>query len=109
MNVTEYLVRDKASTSSHTGSETVTNRSNNGSDVVLGDRRPFKTQRSDHLKTWSYIMIVPHATPLNAPYMLNRCKIRISSWPVTVCVSFFLSGICSCSTDTIAKYVILAI
>ena len=62
-NVTECLVNDMASVSSHTGSATVTNRTNNGSDVVLGDRRPFKTQRSDPLKTWSYIMI------------------RISCWP----------------------------
>ena len=81
LNVTECLVRDMASVSSHTGSATVTNRTNNDSDVVLGDRRQFKTQRSDHLKTWSYIMIVPHVTPLHVPIMLNRCKIRISSWP----------------------------
>ena len=79
MNVTESLVRDKASTSSHTGSATVTNRTNNGSDVVLGDGRQFKTQRGDHLKTWSYIAIIPHDTHLNVPYMLNRCKIMISS------------------------------
>ena len=45
MNVTECLVRDMASVSSHTGSVTVKNRTNNGSDVVLGDRRQFKTQR----------------------------------------------------------------
>ena len=38
-----------ASVSSHTGSATVKNRTNNGSDVVLGDRRQFKTQRSDPL------------------------------------------------------------
>ena len=43
-----------ASVNSHTGSATMTHRTNNGSDVVLGDHRPFKTQRSDHLKTWSY-------------------------------------------------------
>ena len=70
-----------ASVSSHTGSATVTNRTNNVCDVVLDDRRPFKMQRSDHLKTWSYIIIVPNVTPLNVLNMLNRCKIRISSWP----------------------------
>ena len=69
------------SISSDTGSATVTNRTNNGFDVVLEDRRTFKTQRSDHLETWSYIMIVPNVTPLNVLNMLNRCKIRISSWP----------------------------
>ena len=81
MNVTEYLVRDMASVSSHTGSAKVKIRTNNGSDVVLGDPRQFKTQRSDPLKTWSYIMIVPHVTHLKVPKMLYRCKIRIFSWP----------------------------
>ena len=66
-----------ASVSSHTGSVTVKNRTNNGSDVVLGDRRKFKTQRSDPLKTWSYVMIVRHVTHLKVPSLLNRCKIRI--------------------------------
>ena len=47
-----------ASVNSHTGSVTVKNRTNNGSDVVLGDRRQFKTQRSDPLKTWSYVVSV---------------------------------------------------
>ena len=69
-----------ASVSSHTGSATVTNRINNGSDVVQGDRRPFKAQRSDPLKTCCYIMIVPHVTHLNVLNVHNRCKIRISSW-----------------------------
>ena len=55
----------------------VKNRTNNGSDVVLGDRRQFKTQRSDPLKTWSYIMIVPQVTHLKVSNLLNRCKIRI--------------------------------
>ena len=45
-----------ASVCSHTGSAMVTNRTNIGSGVVLGDRRPFKTQRSDPLKTWSNII-----------------------------------------------------
>ena len=69
-----------ASVNSHTGSVTVKNRTNNGSDVVLGDRRQFKTQRSDPLKTWSYIMIVGHVTHLKVPNMLNRSKIKISSY-----------------------------
>ena len=59
-----------ASVSSHTGSVTVKNRTNDGSDVVLGDCRQFKTQRSDPLKTWSYIMIVRHVTHLKVPNML---------------------------------------
>ena len=42
------------------------NRTNNGSDVVLGDHRQFKTQRSDPLKTWSYIMSVRHVTQLKS-------------------------------------------
>ena len=70
-----------ASVSSQKGSATVKNRTNNGSDVVLGDRRQVKTRRGDPLKTWSYIMIVRHVTHLKVPNMLNRCKIRISSWP----------------------------
>ena len=52
-----------ASVSSNTGNGTVMNRTNNGSDVVLGDRRPFKMQRSGHLKMSSYVMIVPDVTP----------------------------------------------
>ena len=100
MNVTECLVRDMASVSSHTGSATVTNPTNNGSDVVLGDRRPFKTQRSDHFKTWSYIMIVPHVTPLNVPNMLNRCKIRISSWPRWCNDVLILPRLCPSITTT---------
>ena len=62
MNVTECLVSDIPYVSSHTGSAPLTDRTNNGSDVILRNRCSFPTQKSDHLRTWSNIMMIPDVT-----------------------------------------------
>ena len=51
MNVKECLVRGIPYVSSHTGSAPLTDRTNNGSDVILRNRCPFATQNSDHEDT----------------------------------------------------------
>ena len=62
MHVSECLVRDIPCVSSHTGSATLTDRTNNGSDVILWNRCTFASQNSDHLRTWSKIMMIPDVT-----------------------------------------------
>ena len=62
MNVTECLVRDSPYVSSHTGSASLTDRTNNGSDVILRNLCPFETQNSDHLRTWSNSMMIRDVT-----------------------------------------------
>ena len=61
MNVTECLGRDIPYVSWHTGSAPLTDRTNNGSDVILRNC-PFPTQNSDHLRTGSNIMMIPDVT-----------------------------------------------